>query len=928
MDTVKPQPDDKTPEIHLDPEVEELWSSRALLLVLVLLILSFWVSYYLKIRRIKTVHETLVALFAGMVIGLIVRLSPGEVVQNMISFKSTIMMNVLLPPIILASGYDLKEANFFRNFGVILTFAFCGTFISAVVIGALVYIWALLGLEGLSLGIIECLLFGSTLSATDPVTVLAIFNTLKVDPKLYSIIFGESLLNDAVAIVMFETLSHFHGEKVSILSFFHGVGIFLLVFLTSMALGVIFGLSCSLMLKHSRLSNFPEIESCLVLLIAYTSYFFSNASTMSGIVSLLFCGITLKHYAYHNMSRRTQRTTRYMFTTLSSLCENFIFIYLGLSLFTVTQLVYKPIFILVSALAVCVARYCAVFPISKLVNVFFRKARGDRGDELPHSYQMMIFWAGLRGAVGVALAAGIKGESAIALRTTVLVTVVLTMVIFGGTTSRMIEIVGIRTGVEEEIDSSDEEGLAISESGATTAGLLSLHHEDARRAYFSDLPHSHSKRSLGDTLGLATANKRARDIDGFRSRDSYEQFRRKSSGNLSSSHHGLASPSSIHSMVSQETDDEVLPAATSQGDHPGALEEGDVGGTNEEAGNRKVWRDGQWFTVLDEHYLLPVFSNATASRKQASRKAMRNQRNGTGFENSSGQPVPDGDLAYSPRSTRQNSPLNSEDGASGSGSQSNHGGGRGGPAYHHHDHSRALRKKSSSSTPPVYHGSFSDALSALVNYPLKSPSIGFGMNSNSMDSLIKNQPVGNLHKKRYSDCQVVQQQQQKQKQQGDRSQVLGMAGGEFFGRSSIQEEGRSLDFGKFKNSSGLSKNGVSSAPILGSRNRFIDQQESTSLGASTGTASSINHSVSLMNTSLSASGGRDWINGLPGSDRLGKELLSVDRSPSPSSGLYQGSHVRHRSADKTMIGGLNESTVDERENNLCSKKGQSKDLEN
>jgi sodium/hydrogen exchanger-like protein 6/7 len=68
----------------------------------------------------------------------------------------------------------------------------------------LVYIWALLGFEGLSLGIIECLLFGSTLSATDPVTVLAIFNTLKVDPKLYSIIFGESLLNDAIAIVMFE----------------------------------------------------------------------------------------------------------------------------------------------------------------------------------------------------------------------------------------------------------------------------------------------------------------------------------------------------------------------------------------------------------------------------------------------------------------------------------------------------------------------------------------------------------------------------------------------------------------------------------------------------------------------------------------------------------------------------------------------------
>ncbi|GAA5843289.1 hypothetical protein JCM11251_007279, partial [Rhodosporidiobolus azoricus] len=333
----------------LSPEIEELWSSRALLLVLLLLILSFWVSYYLKVRRIRSVHETIVAMFAGMFVGALVRLSPGHVVQSMIAFRSTILLNVLLPPIILNSGYMLKQDNFFRNFAVILSFAFAGTFISAVALGTIIYLYSLLGLEGLSLTMVECLLFGSTLSATDPVTILAIFNALHVDPKLYSIIFGESILNDAVAIVMFETLSQFHGEKIHLLSFFHGVGIFLLTFFISMALGVCFGLGCSLMLKHSELGRYTEIESCLVLLIAYTSYFFSNALTMSGIVSLLFCGITLKHYAYHNMSHRTQRTTRYLFASLAQLSENFIFIYLGLSLFTQTELVYKPMFIIVTA---------------------------------------------------------------------------------------------------------------------------------------------------------------------------------------------------------------------------------------------------------------------------------------------------------------------------------------------------------------------------------------------------------------------------------------------------------------------------------------------------------------------------------------------------------------------------------------------------
>lgn len=66
------------------------------------------------------------------------------------------------------------------------------------------HIYSLLGIESMDLSLVEGLTFGSTLSATDPVTILAIFNQYKVDPKLYTIIFGESLLNDAVSIVMYE----------------------------------------------------------------------------------------------------------------------------------------------------------------------------------------------------------------------------------------------------------------------------------------------------------------------------------------------------------------------------------------------------------------------------------------------------------------------------------------------------------------------------------------------------------------------------------------------------------------------------------------------------------------------------------------------------------------------------------------------------
>jgi sodium/hydrogen exchanger-like protein 6/7 len=414
-----------------------------------------------------------------MTVGLILRVSSGTSIQNLVSFDYQIFFNLLLPPIILASGYELHQANFFRNIGTILTFAFAGTFISAIVLGLILWVYTRIPLDGFDMTFVDAISVGATLSATDPVTILAIFNTYKVDPKLYTVIFGESILNDAVAIVLFETAQRYKeggaAGTLTFVSLIEGIGIFLAVFFGSLIIGVAVGIGTALALKYTYVRRFPKIESCMIVLIAYASYFFSNGLHMSGkflssdpntrlissgIVTLLFCGITLKHYAYYNMSRRTQLTTKYLFQVLAQLSENFIFIYLGLSLFTETKLQFKPLFIIVTVIGICVARWAAVFPLSRMINWFIRyraKSRGkEAADELPYSYQAMLFWAGLRGAVGVALAAGMTGENAWALKATVLVVVVLTVIIFGGTTARMLEIMGIRTGVVEEIDSDDE----------------------------------------------------------------------------------------------------------------------------------------------------------------------------------------------------------------------------------------------------------------------------------------------------------------------------------------------------------------------------------------------------------------------------------------------------------------------------------------
>lgn len=221
-----------------------------------------------------------------MVVGLVLRLAASHAILGNVSFDYQMFFNLLLPPIILAAGFELHQGNFFRNLGTILTFAFAGTFISALVLGVILFIWTRMNLDGVSINFVEAMSVGATLSATDPVTILAIFNTYKVDPKLYTVIFGESILNDAIAIVLFETAQKYKegspDMKLTPLALFESIGIFLFVFFGSMAIGLLIGMFTSLWLKFTYIRRFPKTESCIIILIAYACYFFSNAIHMSG----------------------------------------------------------------------------------------------------------------------------------------------------------------------------------------------------------------------------------------------------------------------------------------------------------------------------------------------------------------------------------------------------------------------------------------------------------------------------------------------------------------------------------------------------------------------------------------------------------------------------------------------------------------------
>ncbi len=125
-------------------------------------------------------------------------------------FNPELFFYVLLPPIIFNAGYGLKNKQFFRNITSILLFAFIGTTVATFVTGSLVFWYSEHIDTSTSLTLNDCLLFGALISATDPVTTLAVFHDLHVEPILYALVFGESVLNDAIAIVLYGTISEYN----------------------------------------------------------------------------------------------------------------------------------------------------------------------------------------------------------------------------------------------------------------------------------------------------------------------------------------------------------------------------------------------------------------------------------------------------------------------------------------------------------------------------------------------------------------------------------------------------------------------------------------------------------------------------------------------------------------------------------------------
>ncbi|KAK7800459.1 hypothetical protein U0070_009049 [Myodes glareolus] len=369
-----------------------------------------------------------------------------------VTFDPEVFFNILLPPIIFYAGYSLKRRHFFRNLGSILAYAFLGTAISCFVIGSIMYgCVTLMKVTGQLAGdfyFTDCLLFGAIVSATDPVTVLAIFHELQVDVELYALLFGESVLNDAVAIVLSSSIVAYqpagdNSHTFDVTAMFKSIGIFLGIFSGSFAMGAATGV----------LREFQLLETGLFFLMSWSTFLLAEAWGFTGVVAVLFCGITQAHYTYNNLSTESQHRTKQLFELLNFLAENFIFSYMGLTLFTFQNHVFNPTFVI----AIFLGRAANIYPLSLLLNL-------GRRSKIGSNFQHMMMFAGLRGAMAFALA--IRDTATYARQmmfSTTLLIVFFTVWVFGGGTTAMLSCLHIRVGVD-----SDQEHLGVPENERRT----------------------------------------------------------------------------------------------------------------------------------------------------------------------------------------------------------------------------------------------------------------------------------------------------------------------------------------------------------------------------------------------------------------------------------------------------------------------------
>ncbi|XP_055295277.1 sodium/hydrogen exchanger 3 isoform X23 [Sitodiplosis mosellana] len=346
----------------------------------------------------------------------------------------------MLPPIIFDAGYFMPNRLFFDHLGTILLMAVVGTIFNIFTIGSSLYACNLFNLFGKQIPVLDIFLFSSLIAAVDPVAVLAVFEEIHVNEILYIVVFGESLLNDAVTVVLYhmcETYNERGLELIGVMDLGTGVMNFLLVAVGGTVIGVIWGFMTGLVTRFTE--NVRVIEPIFIFIMAYLAYLNAEMLHLSGILSITFCGITMKNYVESNISQKSHTTIKYALKMMSSSSETIIFMFLGVATVN-NRHDWNTVFIVLTIIFCSVYRTIGVIILSAIANRF-------RLNKLSRVDQFVMSYGGLRGAVAFALALLIKQqrvESQPMFVTTTIAVIYFTVFLQGITIKPLVKILNVK----------------------------------------------------------------------------------------------------------------------------------------------------------------------------------------------------------------------------------------------------------------------------------------------------------------------------------------------------------------------------------------------------------------------------------------------------------------------------------------------------
>jgi CPA1 family monovalent cation:H+ antiporter len=350
--------------------------------LLIFLAVTVLVAYIASKLRVPF---TIAMVLAGLGVS-ILRLGLGDFFA--FEPEPELILLVFLPGLLFEASYHIDLSLLRTNLRAILLLAIPGVLISTFAVGFFLH-W------GLDLSLIQALLFGVIISATDPIAVVALFKELGVTRRLGIIIEGESLFNDGVAIVGYTILVSI-ATGASVFNLADTVVDVAVTVVGGAALGLIAGYLVAELMKRTDDSM---IDIALTAILAYGLYLLAEEAlhgVVSPVIAVVVAGVVVGNYGAHTISAAASTNMIITFWEFTAFTINAaVFLLIGLEV-DIIVLAEHAGPVLLGIGAVLVARAIVVYPLRTVIN--------RRSAPIPLKWGHVMYWGGMRGAVSIALA--------------------------------------------------------------------------------------------------------------------------------------------------------------------------------------------------------------------------------------------------------------------------------------------------------------------------------------------------------------------------------------------------------------------------------------------------------------------------------------------------------------------------------------------